>query len=174
MTKDLRFPAGPFQAPKSYEKKELDSFIEVIALFPGRLESEISKLKPESLDTPYRPGGWTVRQVVHHCADSHMNSFIRFKLALTEDNPTIKPYFEDKWAEMEDYLNVPLIHSLKILDGVHFRWVALLRSMTEQDFQKAFFHPEKQRSITLYEATALYAWHCKHHLAHVMLVTDPE
>lgn len=174
MTKDLRYPIGPFLAPKAFNKEELDSFIFTIERFPGMLASEISKIMRVTWNKPYRPGGWTIKQVVHHCADSHMNSFIRFKLALTEENPTIKPYHEDKWAEMDDYLNVPLTHSLKMLDALHFRWVVLLRAMAEEDYQKTFFHPEKQKSMSLYEATALYGWHCKHHLAHVMLVTDQE
>jgi len=129
-------------------------------------------LSEVQLDTAYRPGGWTVRQVVHHCADSHMNSFIRFKLALTEENPTIKPYHEDKWAEMADAKNLPIEPSLKILEGLHDRWAILIKSLSDQDLQKTFYHPANQKTITLATTIALYAWHSRHHLEHVKLVNE--
>lgn len=170
MTQSLQYPVGKFAAPTEFDQNQLREWIRDIENFPALLSKEVTALSEDDMDTPYRPGGWSVRQVVHHCADSHMNSFIRYKLALTEDNPRIKAYFEDRWAEMSDYLGLPVESSLQILEGLHFRWVSLLKAMTEADFGRTFFHPEKNRSITLYETTALYSWHCRHHLGHVKLV----
>ena len=130
------------------------------------MEVLVKDLSPLELDYIYRPGGWTIKQVVHHCADSHMNSLIRFKLALTEDLPTIKPYFEERWAELADYHN-PISDSLIILQGVHNRWVTLLKSLDQEQLKRDFIHPEHQKRFTLKETMALYAWHCQHHLAHI-------
>lgn len=124
-------------------------------------------LSDAQLDTPYRPEGWTIRQVVHHCADSHMNAIIRLKLALTEEKPVIKPYFEDRWAELVDGKSLPIEPSLKILEGVHKRWVLLLENLTASQFQRTFVHPELGTEFSLAVATANYAWHCEHHLAHI-------
>jgi len=168
----LKFPIGRFSAPTEMTSTQLSSFVKVIEDFPALLKAETDKLSEVQLDTAYRPGGWTVRQVVHHCADSHMNSFIRFKLALTEDSPTVKTYEEGLWADMVDVLNSPLEPSIKILGGVHLRWVLLLKSMSEADFEKTFFHPEKKKTVSLYETTALYSWHSMHHLGHVKLVSE--
>ncbi|NDK55155.1 YfiT family bacillithiol transferase [Pontibacter fetidus] len=168
MTLDkLKFPIGEFEKPETITENILTNWISVIALFPEKLTSEVNNLTDSQLDTPYRPGGWTVRQVVHHCADSHINSLTRFKLALTEDNPTIKPYFEDRWAELPDSKTLPIDSSLKILEGIHARWITLLNNLTNQQLKRTFVHPEKGKALSLDEATGLYAWHCNHHLAHI-------
>jgi hypothetical protein len=168
----LKFPIGRFSATAQMTPEYLSSCVKILEDFPALLKAETDNLSEVQLDTPYRPEGWTVRQVVHHCADSHMNSFIRFKLALTEDNPTIKPYHEDQWAELADAKNLPIESSLKILEGLHHRWVVLIKSLSEADLQKTFFHPANQKTSTLTTTIALYAWHSKHHLGHVKLVSE--
>ncbi|GAA5038738.1 putative metal-dependent hydrolase [Marivirga lumbricoides] len=145
----------------------LDEFITDISSFPVRLRNEVQHLNSEQLNIPYRPGGWTIRQLVHHCADSHMNSLMRFKLALTEDQPVIKPYFEDRWAELPDS-KMEIEPALQILEGLHARWTTLLKSLTAEQLKKVFVHPEHGTEISLEENIALYAWHCNHHLAHVV------
>jgi uncharacterized damage-inducible protein DinB len=165
----MKYPIGPFTSPDEITSEMIQNWIEDIETFPKLLRDSVQNLTEKQLNTPYREGGWTVRQVVHHCADSHMNSFIRFKLALTEDNPTIKGYKEAAWAEMPDCLQVPLEPSLKLLGGVHERWTVLLKSLSTDDLKKTFFHPERQRSIPLDQTIALYAWHGKHHLGHVKI-----
>lgn len=162
----LKFPIGTFEKPELLTKELLASFISDIESFPQRLKNEVAHLNEEQLDTPYRPGGWSIRQVVHHCADSHMNSIIRFKLALTEEKPTIKPYLEDKWAELPDY-ELPLKPSLQLLEGLHFRWAVLLKSFNEADLERKFVHPEHGKEFQLDEIIGMYAWHCNHHLAHI-------
>jgi hypothetical protein len=170
--KSLQYPIGKFSPPAQIDSILLDRFKEEIAEFPTLLR-EVSELLDEvQLDTPYRPQGWTARQVIHHCADSHMNSFIRFKLALTEENPTIKPYHEDLWAELKDAKNMPIEPSLNILDGLHQRWVILLKSQPLENFKLTFYHPEKDESILLDQTVAFYAWHGKHHLEHVKLILN--
>lgn len=124
-------------------------------------------LSETTLELTYRPSGWTIRQVVHHCADSHMNAFIRFKLALTEDSPTVKPYREEFWAELPDILNLPIEPSLQILEGLHQRWATLLRSFGSREWMAGYIHPEHGKHVGLDEATGEYAWHCRHHLAHI-------
>lgn len=163
---DPRFPIGKFQAPSPITKEDRDRFIAEIAEFPGRIRAAVAGLSDSQLDTPYREGGWTVRQVVHHVADSHMNSFIRLKLALTEDAPTIKPYDEAAWAECADSKAIPLASSLSILEGLHHRWVTLLRTLSDSEFDRTFKHPERGL-MRLDVNLALYAWHGKHHTAHV-------
>jgi hypothetical protein len=164
----LRYPIGQFIKPNQITKDIISIWIHDIASFPERLRIEVDGLSDEQLDTPYRPEGWTIRQVIHHCADSHMNSFIRFKLALTEDHPTIKPYFEDRWADLPDSKQITVDASLKILEGLHERWVVLLNSLTEIDLSRTFYHPENRQAIRLDENIGIYAWHCNHHLAHIM------
>ncbi len=144
-------------------------YIDTILHFAEKLNSLVGQMDDAALDSCYRPGGWTRRQVIHHCADSHINSFIRFKLALTEDNPTIKPYKEELWAELSDSKHLSITSSLLILEGVHYRWAYLLESMNESDYLKTFFHPESQKTMRLDTTLAMYDWHCKHHLAHLML-----
>ena len=162
---DLRYPVGKFDKSVEMTPENRAEFIRIIAELPKKIAEAVEGLSEEQLDTPYRPGGWTVRQTVHHVADSHMNSLTRFKLAMTEENPTIRPYDEDRWAELADN-KLPIDISLKIIEGVHERWVALLESMTNEDFQKPLMHPESgQWSVEGF--LALYAWHSRHHTAHI-------
>ena len=133
---------------------------------PEKLRAAVQDLNEEQLDTPYRPGGWTIRQVIHHLPDSHMNSYVRFKLALTENTPAIKTYDEAKWAELDDSKDTPVEVSLNLLESLHKRWVVLLRSMSEKDFHRSVNHPE-WGEIKLDRMLALYSWHCRHHLAHI-------
>ncbi len=163
----LRFPIGPFEKPEKYSKEIIEKYIQIISHFPAKLKTETSHLNEKQLNTPYRPQGWTIKQVVHHCADSHINSFVRFKLALTEDNPTIKPYQEAKWAELPDSLNMAIEPSLMLLEGLHNRWTVLLNALTKKELERNFFHPEYEREISLQEIMGFYSWHCEHHLAHI-------
>ena len=164
----LRYPIGKFVVPDSYPKKNLESWIQQISMLPKQLYTEVSHLSQEQLDTPYRDGGWSIRQVVHHLADSHMNSYCRFKLALTEETPAIRPYHEDRWALLEDGKNAPVEISLKLLDALHTRWVYMLERMTDTDWERKFFHPESKREFELKTILALYAWHSEHHLQHIV------
>lgn len=166
---NLKYPAGKFNLPIEYNITDLQKYKNVIADFPSKVLQLAQNANDAVLDTPYRPDGWTVRQVIHHCADSHMNAFVRFKLALTEENPTIKPYEEQLWAEMADY-KLPIGASIKLLEALHFRWVNMLDNMTEADFAKTYFHPANGKKSTLWQVLALYAWHCEHHLGHIQLV----
>jgi hypothetical protein len=143
--------------------------IEDIAATPERMRKAVEGMKEQQLNTPYREGGWTVRQVVHHVPDSHMNSYIRFKLALTEHEPTIKPYDEAQWAELIDAKDAPIETSLQLLEALHHRWVMLLRSLSDEDVKKQFTHPELGL-VSIDKYIALYAWHGKHHVAHIMSV----
>jgi hypothetical protein len=167
MTDDkLKYPNGKFAPPVSYTNDDLHHWINDIKTLPGKLRQRIMSLNDAQLDTPYRPGGWTLRQVVHHIADSHMNSLIRFKWALTEDQPTIKAYSQADWALLPDY-RLPVEPSLKILEGVHQHLVALFESFTENEWSRSFKHPETGDTIPLKRNLALYAWHGKHHLAQI-------
>jgi uncharacterized damage-inducible protein DinB len=163
---DLRYPVGPFKLAVPYTDVQRAAMIQDIADLPAKLRAAVMGLSDQQLDTPYRDGGWTVRQTVHHVADSHLNSYIRFKLAATENNPTIKTYDEKVWAEFPDAKQEPVEVSLKILDGLHHRWVVLLRSFKTEDWNRTMMHPERgQLDMTV--NLALYSWHCKHHVAHI-------
>lgn len=162
----LRYPVGKFQSPTAFDSNTLQGFIQTIAQFPTQVVKEVGPLTPDQQAWIYRPDGWTIKQVVHHCADSHINAFCRFKLTLTEDRPTIKPYLEAAWAEQVDYA-IPVVQSIKILEGLHQRWATLLKSLKEEDFTKSFYHPESQKEWSLYKTAALYAWHSEHHLGHI-------
>lgn len=162
----LRYPVGHFQAPPANNPAVRTPQIQTLRELPAHLVAAVAGLKDAQLDTPYREGGWTVRQVVHHIADSHMNSYVRFKLALTEDWPTIKPYDEAAWAKLPDSTARPIEASLSLITALHDRWVVLLESMSEADFQKGFNHPERGRQ-NLAVALAIYAWHSLHHTAHI-------
>jgi DinB family protein len=164
---DLRYPIGRFERPASLDDEGRRQAITAIAETPARLRAAVAGLTPEQLDTPYRPGGWTVRQVVHHLPDSHLNAYVRCKLALTEETPTIKPYLEDRWAELVDSRLTPVAVSLALLDALHERWVVLLRSLAAADFARTFRHPEHGSTPDLDWLVALYAWHGRHHVAHV-------
>jgi hypothetical protein len=166
MDTNLRYPIGKFQKPENLTAEQRRPLIEAIAEAPARLASAVAGLTPAQLDTPYRPGGWTVRQVVHHVPDSHLNSYVRFKLALTEDEPTIKPYDEARWAELGDMKTTPVETSLALLENLHKRWVALLDSLTPAEWERKFKHPE-MGSMSLNQNLALYAWHGRHHVAHI-------
>jgi uncharacterized damage-inducible protein DinB len=163
---DPRFPIGKFHydGPLTAEQKE--SLLADVAQTPDHLRAAVKGLSEAQLDTPYREGGWTVRQVVHHLPDSHMNSYVRFKLALTEDEPTIKPYAEDRWAELADTKSTPVEVSLTLLESLHDRWVRLLRSLTPDEWKRTFRHPALG-PMTLEKTLALYAWHGRHHVAHI-------
>ncbi|TXK48058.1 putative metal-dependent hydrolase [Pontibacter qinzhouensis] len=163
----LKYPVGKWQKPEPITPEHLKQYMATIALFPDKLRKQVALLTAEQLDTPYRPGGWTLRQVVHHCADSHLNSFMRFKLALTEEKPTIKPYYEERWAELPDAKAMAVEPSLLLLDGLHARWTRLLTSLKPDQFASTFTHPQQQRDMRLDETLSLYAWHCRHHLAHI-------
>ncbi len=163
----LKYPIGKFVKPAIINKDIINSYISDIESFPSRLEKEAIKLKDQQLDTPYRPQGWTLRQVVNHCADSHMNSLVRFKLTLTEDKPIIKPYYEERWAELSDSKSMPLEPAIQMLYGIHSRWTVLLNSLSESDLKRSFTHPEHGKEFTIEENIGIYAWHCNHHLAHI-------
>ena len=163
---DLRYPVGRHQRPQSLTAEQRRAAIETVASTPLHLRAAVSGLDDRQLDTAYRPDGWTVRQVVHHVPDSHLNAYIRFKLALTEDTPTIKPYDEAKWARLEDSKSTPIATSLALLDAVHDRWVRILRVMSASDFARTLDHPEIG-VMNLDQALALYEWHGRHHVAHV-------
>jgi hypothetical protein len=163
---DLRYPVGKFEYQEQLTESERNDLVEQIADTPAKLRSAINGLSEKQLDTPYRPEGWTLRQVVHHVPDSHMNSYVRFKLALTEDEPTIKPYDEDRWARLADTKATPVEVSLVLLENLHARWVRLLKSMTAEEWKRTFRHPE-HGAMTLEKALAMYAWHGRHHVAHI-------
>jgi hypothetical protein len=167
---DLRYPIGRFSPPDPVTDEQIAAWIDDLEQLPAEFRTEVESCSEEQLETPYRPGGWTVRQVAHHVADSHLHSVIRFKWALTEDRPTIKPYFEDRWAELPDYRTVPVGHSLDLLEALHRRWGGLLRAMGPEHWSREFLHPESG-PVRLRWNVGLYAWHGRHHLAHVRLVT---
>ncbi|HTX15333.1 MAG TPA: putative metal-dependent hydrolase [Candidatus Baltobacteraceae bacterium] len=166
MTTDLRYPVGKFERPASVTDDQRRQFIAQIEETPARLSAAVKDLTPAQLDTPYRPAGWTVRQVVHHLPDSHMNAFVRFKLALTEDQPVVKTYEEARWAELADAKTPPIEPSLALLENLHRRWIFLLRSLAPDDWMRTFRHPELG-ALSLNQNLALYAWHGRHHVAHI-------
>jgi hypothetical protein len=163
---DLRYPIGRFRVPETSNPTIRAAQIEVLRRLPERLRAAVDRLDHLQLDTPYREGGWTVRQLVHHVSDSHMNSYVRFKLALTEEWPTIKPYDEAAWAELPDSRSLPVELSLSTISSLHERWVAVLEAMSEGDFERGFNHPERGRQ-NLATTLALYDWHSRHHTAHI-------
>ncbi len=165
VSNDLRYPIGEFDAGVEVTPELRKELIRIIADLPQKISEAVEGLSEEQLEMPYRPEGWTVRQTVHHIADSHINSLCRFKLAMTEENPTIRPYFEDRWAELADS-RLPIDISLKLLEAVHLRWSALLDSMTDEDFKRPLIHPDSGE-WTIEKFLALYAWHSRHHTAHI-------
>ncbi len=164
---DLRYPIGPFRYTGDSSPAQRDQWLGEIASAPGTLRAAVAGLSELRLDTPYRPDGWTVRQVVHHLPDSHLNAYTRIKLALTEEEPTIKPYEEARWAELPDARTGPVEPSLALLEFLHQRWLLLLRNLRPADFARRYRHPEHGRMFALDEVVALYAWHGKHHVAHI-------
>jgi uncharacterized damage-inducible protein DinB len=167
MEADLRYPIGKYQRPGELNADQRLEFIDAIADTPERLQSALKNLSADRLDTPYRPEGWTVRQVVHHLPDSHMNAYVRMKLALTEDVPTIKPYDEARWAELFDGKRLPISSSLDLLETLHKRWVLMLKSLAPEDWARKFRHPDHEKPMSIDDSLALYAWHGKHHVAHI-------
>jgi len=163
---NLQYPIGRFEFPREVPDQDRARFIEEIAQTPANLRAAVAGLSEQQLDTSYRPGGWTVRQVVHHVPDSHMNSYIRFRLALTEEEPTIKPYDQSRWAELVDSRTAPIEISLVLLESLHERWVRLLRSLSPADWRRQFRHPELG-PVSLEKNLSLYAWHGRHHVAHI-------
>ncbi|MBL7923131.1 MAG: putative metal-dependent hydrolase [Bacteroidia bacterium] len=163
----LRYPIGKFSVPEQITEEKINHWIEIIESLPLKMREAVNGLTADQLDCPYREGGWTLRQVVHHVADSHMNAYIRFKLALTEDNPSIKPYQEEKWAELPEARHGQIEISLKILEALHTRWTHVLRNMYSTDWHRTYYHPENKKTTSLGHALGLYAWHSEHHVAHV-------
>jgi len=167
MSDDLRYPRGKY-LPQPFSHKQKEEWLLDIKFLPSELELSVQNLDAYQLSTPYREGGWTVQQLIHHVADSHMNAYIRFKLALTEDEPTIKPYDQDAWVQLNDVKNLPVNVSLTLLHALHQRWVAMIEELSEGQWERAIFHPEHKKLISLWEMLGMYAWHGKHHLAHIV------
>lgn len=168
----LRFPVGQFEKPDIITSDHLAQWIDDIESLPFQLEDLIEGRPLSDLNKGYRPDGWTAAQVIHHCADSHMNSIIRFKLAITEDVPTIRPYYEDRWAELADYEKLTVEDSISFLKNLHYRWVVLLRSLNPAQLKREFVHPDNDHRITVAENIGIYAWHCRHHLEHVRIALN--
>ena len=168
---DLSYPIGRF-VPQPYSDKELKERLMAIMFLPKELENAIQNLDEYQIETPYRPDGWTVKQLINHIADSHMNAFIRFKLGLTEENPTIKPYNQDAWVNLNDTKIVPINVSITLVHALHARWAALLNGISSTDLERTVFHPEQKKEITLWHMLGLYAWHGKHHVKHITALRE--
>ena len=166
MEQDLRYPIGKY-ITQPFSDQQLQEWLTDIKNLPQHLENAVLNLDEAQLNTPYRDGGWMVKQVVHHVADSHMNAYTRFKLGMTEDNPSIKPYDEVQWAEMKDSLELPINISLTLLHALHRRWYYYIKDLSEMDLQRTVFHPEHKKEMTLWFLLGMYAWHSRHHTAHV-------
>ncbi len=171
---DIRYPIGKFTPPSPITEDQISEWIEEIEALPALLRATVENLTDEQLDTPYRPDGWTVRQVIHHVSESHLNSIIRFKWTLTEDEPTIKAYNQQGWATTPDVQRTPIETTLRFVDALHAKWVILLKSLDNEDWRKAFVHPESGKKIELAWMAGLYAWHGKHHVAHVESLKNRE
>ncbi len=167
ITDDLRYPIGKYSTPQNITSSDREKFLAIIEQLPSKMIEAIQGLNDAQLDTPYRENGWTVRQVVHHVVDSHVNAYIRFKFALTEDNPTIKPYNENLWAELPEAKTGAVEISLPFIDAIHHRWVIMMKSMSEDQWARTYIHPEKKVTSRLDEVLSLYAWHSEHHTAHI-------
>lgn len=163
---DPRYPIGKYE-PQPFSEKQKQDWLNDIKFLPLAIEHAILNLDAAQLETPYRDGGWTVKQLVHHVADSHVNAYCRFKLGLTEENPTIRPYEQDAWAQMKDTQNLPVNISTTLLHAVHIRWNEILVNMTNEEFERTVFHPEHKKQFTLWHLLGMYAWHGRHHTAHI-------
>lgn len=163
----LKYPIGRYAKPEVYTEADIKEWLSVLEALPGWLDLCIENLDEHQLQTPYRPGGWTIQQVVHHIADSHINMYVRMKFALTEDNPVIKPYDENLWAVLPDVESQPINISVTLLHALHRRIVAVLRKLNPEQWQRTYFHPGLNRDISLWEMAALYAWHSRHHMEHI-------
>ncbi len=170
-TIDPRYPIGKFQ-PAHFSKNQFEKWVNDLRVLPLSLENALLNLDEHQLDTPYREGGWTIRQLVHHVADSHMNAYIRFKWTLTEDHPTIKTYDEKSWAQLRDGLTLPTNISVTLLHALHSRWVELVSSLEPEQLQRKFFHPEQKKDISLWDLLGTYAWHSRHHVAHILAARE--
>lgn len=164
-----RYPVGPNPYPKTYTEADLRNWIDDLKKLPQHLEQELKGLSDDDLETPYRDGGWTIRQVVNHLADSHTNMYLRVRMALTQSNPTILPYDQDSWAMLIDAEDGPVEPSIKMLDGIHSRLIHLFDSLRHGEFERSFVHPEDDRTYKVWEVISTYAWHSRHHLAHVKM-----
>ncbi|SNR33315.1 DinB superfamily protein [Lutibacter agarilyticus] len=167
MMEDLKYPIGQAIIPSVINENQLNEWIVIIENFPSKLDKLVKHLDNDQLNTPYRENGWTIRQVIHHCADSHQNSYIRFKWTLTEDKPIIKAYFEDKWAKLFDSKSAPILLSINVLKAVHAKWIYLLKGLTSKNLKLSFIHPESKELVSLEKNIGIYAWHCNHHYAHI-------
>jgi len=163
----LKYPIGEFKMPKKITEKNIESSIKNIEKFPAKLKKEVEELNEKTLEFRHRLGGWTIRQLVHHLADSHINAYVRTKLACTEKNPTITPYDESAWANTDDAGEAPIRWSLQLLEGLHKRWAILLIGLNDEELKRTYYHPVYKRKITISYLIFLYAWHCQHHLAHI-------
>jgi hypothetical protein len=166
----LKYPIGKFEFGKSYTAEQNQQHIEQIAAFPKQLKALVVQLNSSLLEKNYRPEGWTARQIIHHLSDSHINAFLRVKLTLTENTPIIKPYDQDLWAELEDGKTAPIEASVMLIEATHQKWVYLLNTLSNDDLQKKYFHPEYKREFKLEELLALYAWHGQHHAEHLKII----
>jgi len=171
MTNDPRYPIGKYE-PQPYSEEQKKKWLLDLQFLPEGIERAIQNLDEAQLDTPYRTDGWTVKQLVHHVADSHMNAYIRFKLGLTEENPVIKPYEEKEWANLPDTFSVPINVSITLLHALHIRWVAAIKDLTQDQWNRNVFHPASKREMTLWFLLGLYAWHSNHHLAHITTLRE--
>ena len=163
----LKYPIGKVNLPDTITQSQIINWIRILENFPEQLNDLTKNLSKDKLDTSYRPKGWTIRQVIHHLADSHHNSYTRFKWALTEDKPVIKAYYEDRWAELIDGKSAPIELSLNALNSLHAKWVYLLKGLDNNDLKKEFIHPEGNKEVSLAQNIGIYAWHCEHHFAHI-------
>ncbi|MGF7232546.1 YfiT family bacillithiol transferase [Arachidicoccus sp.] len=166
MQQDIRYPIGKYQ-PQIFSEELKSKWLFDLETLPGDVERAVLNLDEAQLQTPYRDGGWTLHQVVHHLADSHINSYVRFKLALTEDNPTIKTYDEKLWSELGDVKTQPINVSITLLHALHLRWVALLQSLNKEDWNKTIYNPGSKKEMTLWFLLGMYSWHGRHHTAHI-------
>ena len=166
MTDDLRYPRGKYLS-QVFSHKQKEEWLLDIKFLPSELELAVQNLDAYQLETPYRDGGWTVQQLVHHVADSHMNAYMRFKLGLTEDDPTIKTYDQDSWVLLNDVKATPVNVSITLLHALHQRWLAMIEGLSESQWERSIFHPEHKKLISLWELLGIYAWHGKHHVAHI-------
>lgn len=164
---DLRYPIGLFEAPAEISQTHIQLWIQVLEEHPAKLRKLVENLSDEQLDTPYRPGGWTVRQVIHHIPDSHANSYVRYKWTLTEEKPIIKAYDEAAWAKLIDTTSAPIELSLAFLESLHARWIYLLKRLTPEQYKMSFIHPDSNSEVFLDWNTGNYAWHAEHHYAHI-------
>lgn len=171
---ELKYPIGKFKAVTPVDQVTLDNAIADIASLPEKFSTAISRLSKDQIDTVYRPGGWTVRQLAHHVVDSHMNAYVRMKIALTEDNPSIRPYEEAEWAQLSDTANTPVSVSLEMLALLHQRWIILINALDNDQWNRKYYHPGDQEWVTLRTMACMYAWHSNHHLAHVTRLIERE